>query len=527
MTNEQLAHEVLLDPTFRLPAGHHAGGGRCSQMPALQSAHAALMRGFWAGLEDDLRLEPPRYGRALRVLASLRDSMTAVAGAAQGALLAELVDEDLLLQRADAGLAGWEEAVALLEALAAAIGSMRAERPSGAWEDDWEALRAAARAADCASRPGLLCRMLEGLLRQASAVRAEAANAKLRRLAPAIAEHGADYERAKFQARLAAAGAAAPLERTRAWLRAALRRAAAARGAGLLRCVAEGRRAALAEVLAAATAGLAAGECGGGGGWGGGGGVPETLQLDARRLRWLAAEFRRLLQAAAALVAAREALASAAGGGGRARAEAAAAEVARALLAGLGLGEAQMARVQATAEAATEAAVAAAASHLPGAAEAVRSATARRLAGPPDRVDALLRDRILGVWTLAAAGAREGDDGCGPAALGGALAGLWPGVWAAARRMGRMAAVNREVHGELYGRILREQAAALLAEAAPQHDSGPPPPSPDAARPVSPTGLRPGRQTSPRLGKRPAGGGDVCDRPLARRPGVVAEGSGG
>jgi hypothetical protein len=80
--------------------------------------------------------------------------------------------------------------------------------------------------------------------------------------------------------------------------------------------------------------------------------------------------------------------------------------------------------------------------------------------------------------------------------------------------MGRMAVVNRAVHGELYTRILREQAAALADRAAAgptssdADGSGPPP---DA--PISPTVVRPGR---PARGARPAGS-DECDRPLVRR----------
>jgi hypothetical protein len=88
MTNEQLAHEVILDPTFRLPAGHDVGreaGGRSGHSSASQRVREALKSGFWAGLEDDLRLEPPCYGRVLRVLFHVRNSMMAVAGAEDAA----------------------------------------------------------------------------------------------------------------------------------------------------------------------------------------------------------------------------------------------------------------------------------------------------------------------------------------------------------------------------------------------------------------------------------------------------------
>ena len=112
MSNEQLAHEVLLDPTFRLQPDNGAydvvDGSSSGPGSSWQRASAVLKRGFWAGLEDELRLVPPYYGRVLRMLAHVRDSVVTVAEAEEAAVLAELVDEDLLRQRVEAGLNGWE-----------------------------------------------------------------------------------------------------------------------------------------------------------------------------------------------------------------------------------------------------------------------------------------------------------------------------------------------------------------------------------------------------------------------------------
>jgi hypothetical protein len=50
-----------------------------------------------------------------------------------------------------------------------------------------------------AKKPRAFCKGLEFLLDRVNAMRIDAANARLRLIAPVIQDHGIDYERGKFQ----------------------------------------------------------------------------------------------------------------------------------------------------------------------------------------------------------------------------------------------------------------------------------------------------------------------------------------
>ena len=69
MTNEQLAHEVLIDPTFQLDTYGSAPGENYVKI------RASFEEAYWKSLADDLRLPTPCYARISRTLVELRDGI--------------------------------------------------------------------------------------------------------------------------------------------------------------------------------------------------------------------------------------------------------------------------------------------------------------------------------------------------------------------------------------------------------------------------------------------------------------------
>ena len=63
MTNEQLAHELLLDPMFKL-----TDDGDAQDNVIGKRIQEAFHQAYWDSLADDYRLTPPCYMRTLRVL---------------------------------------------------------------------------------------------------------------------------------------------------------------------------------------------------------------------------------------------------------------------------------------------------------------------------------------------------------------------------------------------------------------------------------------------------------------------------
>ena len=426
MNNEQLAHEVLLDPTYRLPIDSDLDGRISSS-----GVKAVMQKAFWSGVEEDLRLVPPSYGRVIRVLSQVRDGVVAIAPASVKERLSEMVDEELIRQQAEKGLYRWKECVALIQGITSKIAEVQTAERRAETEAAWVKMKVQLENVDVLEQPGMFCRGLRFLLSRANAARADAGNARLLRLAPVIKEHGFDYERSKFDAK--EKSQSVKLDHTREWLRTAL-----LNRPEMVSEVASGRK--HLEVLSWAYADLAAefiaAKC------------PETLLLDVVRLRALTLDTRRFVCIATAVLAARKVLADS-----RLPVRSigeSAALVTDALL--------RLENVLDSEVGATEAAEAAgAAAGLGDISVAVRVAVHASITAPAGNLEKLLRKRIIEVWRRAASGVDLGDD----TLLGSGLEALWLAVVQAAKLLGRVAEVNRQVYAERYSRILKEEALKI------------------------------------------------------------------
>ena len=150
---------------------------------------------------DDLRLATPCYARVLRVLSEIRDGILDLTGTREVQALREAVDLDFIKQQAEAGLFSWVSSVHLVHALLQAV--QRSQAPK---RDEETRTRFAAvdtllteAASSPEDQPRAFCKALEFLLDRLNAMRIDAANARLRLIAPVIKDHGIDYERGKLQ----------------------------------------------------------------------------------------------------------------------------------------------------------------------------------------------------------------------------------------------------------------------------------------------------------------------------------------
>jgi hypothetical protein len=308
VTNEQLAHELLLDPAFTLDENGGCGGGNPVHSKIRLSFHVA----FWESLADDLRLSPPCYARVVKVLGEVRDGIADLAqgsAARRGAAsINDVLDMDLIKQQIDRGGFAWTSCVKLIQDVASILTQVEAAgaRPAGApaghdpaakvrWEEVDHAMQAAAAAP--AEQPGAFCAALSYLLDRVRAVRIDVANSRLRLLAPMIKVEGVEYLQEKFKEKFPKD--ALELERTCKWLRAAVREEVAAERITVedLAFKNENKSAAFLMVLHAAFATLVTGatapleaDC------------PETLLLAVPRLGAFNAAFHAGVRAAAVLV---------------------------------------------------------------------------------------------------------------------------------------------------------------------------------------------------------------------------------
>ena len=204
LSNEQLAHELLLDPTFQLNED-----GMTHPFDAIRSS---FHNAFWDSLVGDLNLAPPCTTRVVRVVHEISDAVNQMSRG-------PLVDMDLIRQQV--GLYSWPNCVALADHIFGCIEHIQAPFPAMQQEmrAKWaqEVRPAMTTPAD---EPRVFCSTLRFFIDSANAARIAAANARLRLLAPVVCEHGLDYERCKLQDKLNAG--TITLARTEAWIAAAV-----------------------------------------------------------------------------------------------------------------------------------------------------------------------------------------------------------------------------------------------------------------------------------------------------------------
>lgn len=178
MTNEQLAHELLLDPTFQL-TGEDGEGATVIPHPIYSRIRASFHQAFWDSLIDDLRVAVPCFVRVARVLTEVRDGIAELAGQREADAIREIVDSDFIQDQAARGLYDWATAVRLLESIVGVIRRVQAPCRDADTSAKWDAIRASLDPLlPQTEQPGAFCRGLEFLLKRVNVLRLDAANAR-------------------------------------------------------------------------------------------------------------------------------------------------------------------------------------------------------------------------------------------------------------------------------------------------------------------------------------------------------------
>ncbi len=201
MTNEQLAHELLLDPTFRLD---DSGGSFCEN-PAYHRIREGFNEAFWNSLVDDLKLTPPCYVRLVRVVAEIRDGLGDILGGkVDNVPIGDVIDIPSIEQQISAGAVTWDDSKGLVTVILRIIkrtqAPMRDEETTKKWLETARLMIAADDHPE--DQPHAMCKALEFLLGRLNIMRVDCANARLKLIAPVVQDHGVGYERNKFQDKL-------------------------------------------------------------------------------------------------------------------------------------------------------------------------------------------------------------------------------------------------------------------------------------------------------------------------------------
>lgn len=276
-TNDQLAHEILINPAFKYEFNNSIN----------ENANYKLFHNaFWNSQIANMRTERPCYARIIRVLNEIRDRLLdsniwkGIDATNITAQINDILDVDFITTQINNRLFNWDRCRNLASSIITLINRVgHASETNSMWtsiqqttfEDDNVAI----------------CTTLRFVYDRVELLNLDATNARVAAISEYIIVHGADYESKKFQEKLDAN--TVTLAKTTAWLRSAIEQPET--NMQLLR---SGNAAAYINLIhramvALAIAGprLAT--------------LPETMQFDIYRLDSLHKEFRYITLAATAV----------------------------------------------------------------------------------------------------------------------------------------------------------------------------------------------------------------------------------
>lgn len=216
MTNELLAYELILNPEFQL----NDNGGDGMINPVYQRIRESFHAAFWSSLADDIRLSTPCYARVFRVLTEVRDGICDLTGTGSSHQINEILDVDLIRQQIAEKAFTWGAIQNLFATVIGVITTIQSPNRTDETKAKWEEIRDTMAASAPVEQPELICKGLELLLSRVNCMRVDAANARLRLIAPVIRDHGMDYHKGKFLDKLR--NGTTTLDRTKIWLEASL-----------------------------------------------------------------------------------------------------------------------------------------------------------------------------------------------------------------------------------------------------------------------------------------------------------------
>lgn len=225
ISNQQLVHELLLDPAFQL----NDDGGCAIENATFDQIRLSFQRAFWDSLADDMRLQPtPCFARVLRVCGEIGDSLKELVSE-QRSSIEEILDLDFIKQQAEAGLYGLESCRMLVSGIISIIRSSQLPERHESLDAQWPPLLANLNASNASEES--FCAALEFILERVHLMRVDHSNARLRLISPMIRTHGVTYERDHFESQLN--DGTMTLTNTTAWIDKSLRETVKARPATL------------------------------------------------------------------------------------------------------------------------------------------------------------------------------------------------------------------------------------------------------------------------------------------------------
>ena len=199
MSNEQLAHELLIDPCFKLDDN----GGNSTGDSMYEEIRGHFHDAYWKSLEDDLNLPVPCYTRVLNVLKDIGEGVSdcAMNDRKHKERTDSVLDIDLIQQQIDHNAFTWSDLTTILHSVFDKMSGMLSPQRKQEINNQWDTLKTRLEHPEGFGSEWVaaLVGTLEFFLAVVNKIRVDQANARLRLIQPVINEHGIGYEMAHFE----------------------------------------------------------------------------------------------------------------------------------------------------------------------------------------------------------------------------------------------------------------------------------------------------------------------------------------
>jgi hypothetical protein len=233
LSNEQIAHELLLDENFEV----NIYGGYKKENPARERMRTTFHKAFWDSLADDLRSRPVLYVRTLHVFHEVKTGVKRLESLALESQLSaridDVIDFDLINQMIEKDAFTWKCCTKLIsdvfslvqrldyilspapivsDPLSNCNGTRKrktCESKTGHVEQDivaWGIVQRLMAEADLDTnlQPVALCEAVRFLLNTSQFTASIITNKRLKMVLPVLRDHGVEYERDKMELKLSA-----------------------------------------------------------------------------------------------------------------------------------------------------------------------------------------------------------------------------------------------------------------------------------------------------------------------------------
>lgn len=202
LSNEQLAHELMLNENFKMDID----AASPKQTQHEQKIQELCQESYWNAMQQELAMKPPVYNEAIIMLEIIKESLQEITeNTPHRDKITAVINKQNLREQTKNNTFTWKQvadmAAAIYEIITKIQTKQRQQENTEMWQKIQNQLQQAEENPE--KRPEAFCNMLKAFLHATNILRVDVANERLKMILPIVKLHGIEYERAHFERKLA------------------------------------------------------------------------------------------------------------------------------------------------------------------------------------------------------------------------------------------------------------------------------------------------------------------------------------